>query len=423
MEFEKVEVTIPKEVKEFYDFLYTCDEETRIMGTYLTERYQKKLSFHVHLVANRTFFYETIQAVCDHFHIEFERLQLSTYSCEFLYKGYRFELFFVEQPEEEVYLQDIRLNEIVYYQDKTRASKEWIQDINDKMIRTGIVKNPLDTLIRLFDYQERFSFTLDRKSIHSFTERFNEEKYTASYVKEYLDKNVSNELAETIIAQTKIDNGDAQVKFTLTKENPNALFYLKRNRYRIHRDVFEKIYGKEGFVEETFTYTFSSLPGMKEVKVIQSNIEKEIQKNKVKLLFHYPKETPIWLEESKNPLFVAYVLPEIIKKIGREQTNFDSFFKNINEYSKEIKEVTEEMVKVPPVLTMNVTTDVPLFSEIDADDYVNDLVVKLTIEGIGYLVFHKQTKTIFQSTLKESIEHLLKEPIEYVLQGGRENGL
>jgi len=424
MQFEKVEMTIPKEVKEFYDFLYTCDEEVRIIGTYLIERYQKRLSFHVHLIANRTFFFETIQAVCDHFHIDFKRLRLSTYSCEFLYKGYCFELYFIEQPEEEVYLQDIRLNEIVYYQNETVASKECLQDLNDKMIRTGIVKEPLDTLIRLFDYQQRFSFKLDRDSIHSFMEQFNEKSYTANYVKEYVQKNTSNELAQTMISQMKLDNSDSQVKFTLTKENPNALFYLKQHHYRIHRNVFDALYNKNDFFEKEAVYTFSEMPGMKKIRSLQEEIKKEFRKNKVKLLFHFPKETPGWMNESDNLLFLSHVLPQIMKKAKKETKELKTMVQTIQHLNKTIELVSGAMLEIPSTMKIKITTNVVLNYSINPDDYLNNEYVMFDFENKWSLTLHKPTNKISKSSnISEEIQSILQDVMDELLEGEKQNEL
>lgn len=424
MEFEKIDLTIPKEVKEFYDFLYTCDEEARIMGTYLTERYQKKLSFHVHILLNRTFFHETIETVSNHFGIEFESLQLSTYSCLFLYKGYRFQLLFVQEPEEEVYLQDIRLNEIVYYQGETSASKEWIQDVKEKMVRTGIIKEPLDTLIRLFDYQERFSFSLDHNMIHSFMEQFNEKNYTASYVKEYVQKNASNEIAQTIITQMKMDNSDSQVKFTLKKENPNALFYLKQHHYRVHRDVFESIYNKEKFFEKEAVYTFTEMPGMKKIRYLQEEIKKEFRKNKVKLLFHFPKETPGWISESDNPLFLSYVLPQIMKKAKKETKEFKTMVQTIHHLNKTIESVGEAMLEIPSTMKIKMTTNVVLNYSVNPEDYLNNEYVMFDFENKWSMTLHKPTNIVSKSSnISEEIEAILQDVMDELLEGEKENGI
>jgi hypothetical protein len=423
MEFKKMNLSVPKEVEEFYDYVFTCDNETRITGTYLVETYLGKASFHVDFLLRREFFYETIEAISEHFGIQFQDVQLSTYSCTFEYKGFECQLHFVTIPEQTMYTQDVRLNEIYYYRGETFVSNEFLQDTNEKKVRVGIVKNPLDTLMRLFDYQERFSFSLDESQIGSFMERFNEHNYSMNYIKEYVIKHADSKLAQTIIDTMKLKDGDTTVHFTLRKENPNALSYLKQNDYRIHRDVFEKIYGKENFIEDTLTYVFSTLPGMNELKELQDNIKREFKKNKVKLLFHYPKETPMWIKESENPLFLSHVLPEVIKKINNEHSKLESFTKKIDHWLEEIREVTKMMVKIPPILTMNLTTNIPLYSRINPYDYVNDRLVEITIEGIGKMIIHKETLNVVRSSMNSQIEDLLREPIQYAIKGEKENGI
>lgn len=413
MDFKEIKLDIPTNLTDLLEQIQTFDPIACIAGSFLLKKYMKK-------EANEVSFYishhvsESIKALLKgKYH-----LTLSNHTTKQrrdivgLYEGYEttfgdysVSFHFIKCEKHIVHYKPLRILEW-YYDGKTYASYEALEDIEQKELRFGIIKHPIPVYIQLIEYAYLLGMKVNQESFPMLSNSFNLRNCMKKEMEEEIVNLEEGKVKHAITTFLSTVGGNTRyLRFPVSGDETykrEVLRLLYQKEGMITREEFEDLFYFRHFIKKEKVYSFNELLGLESLRKKGEEIKKEFNKQSVKLLFHFPKEVGVWRSKINDELFLYYLLPSILKKL-RKKYSSEEIEKPIGAILRkymQLDTILEKINDLPSEVNMTITNHDVFHQNINVKDFLEGNIVKIVIQEIGYITVNKKTKEILRSGLK-----------------------
>jgi len=395
LKFESISITLPTEVEEIYNALYSISSNTFIAGGFVCDQilgYPFK-DVDIFVDANRSsqvfdFFRKRgcpLRSVVGEYEV-FMTGERGVY--EFTYKGTKFQLIFQSIGLEILNYFDVRFRECYYQNGEAFISKDALRDMENKELNVGIVRDSDKTLYRLVRFEKKYGFSISDLCIDRM-KSYLDVQSSPSYSKRFASMCIEeNELSKRFI---EIIDDSRPISQSLIEK----VSYLKDNKYKVKRDLLERIFEHEGKAEKKMIHVFSENPFLKFNEEIADEIKNTVKIQSTKLLFHYPEYAALWRNNIDNPTYLHTLFPKEIDHLLRtapySKNEGRDILTNLNSLFKKMELNSHEALNFPKELELKFSSDSAVFKDMDVERYLKDGYTRVDIKDKGYIVLESSS--------------------------------
>lgn len=413
MEFKEMELDIPANLSDLLEQMQKIDAKACIAGSFLLKKYMKKEANEVSFYISHYVSESIVALLKGKYHLKLHnqttkqrRDIVGLYEgYETTYGEYKMLIHFIKCEKHITNYMPLRILEW-YYDGKTYVSNEALEDIEQKELRFGIIKNPISVYIQLIDYAYLFGMKVNQESFPMLSNSFN----LRNCMKKEMEAEIVNleegKVKHTITTFLSTVGGDTRyLRFPVSGDETykrEVLRLLYQKEGMMTRKEFEDLFYFRHFFKEEKVYSFNELLGLEALREKGEEIKKEFNKQSVKLLFHFPKEVGVWRSKINDELFLYYLLPSILKKL-RKKYSSEEIEKPIGAILRkymQLDTILEKINDLPSEVNLTITNHEVFHQNIKVKDFLEGHIVKITIQEIGYITVNKKTKEILRSGLK-----------------------
>lgn len=411
MEFKEISITLPNEVREIYDIIHPVCPNTFIAGGFVYDQFTGFPFKDVDIFTEYGKYYEVSRKLesfgCRLRSIvgEYEMLMVGERGAyEFSYKGIQFQIIFQSIHTEIIEYFDVRIRECYYLNGRTFISTEALIDIENKELHTGIIHDPIKTLHRLIRFEQKYGFPIHTTSLERLFDfmSFNGSKRLCEL---YSDFEIKNEQEKNrfwdIINHYYIKEKDTFLSF-----NPEALKYLKDQKFKVKRELFDSIYFLDERYGQTIKYEFDENPFLVKISSIDEEIIQYVKTNSVKFLFHLPEKANEWKKNIDNVSYLHTIFKEDVHRIiianKHNKSEIVSVFQYIQDLFDKQQRYTLESFDIESETNLTFSSKNAIFSKMEIDEYLNHDYLSVEIGNKGYILINAKTNQFISGNVRKS---------------------
>lgn len=254
MEWKKIHITLPREIKQLYEGIYLIHKNSCIAGGFLSDLYMRTpyqdvdIFLKKHPEKEKAIHQYMLEKGYDY--VKRDASKSSHYPSTFLTKTYQkgkwiVQLIFTDKGINQVKYFDFRFREFFYLNQSCYASIEALQDIQNKRLVVGVSNYFLKTYYRTFEFAKRYQFTIDKTSLNRLIYLFNYYSYDLKQFKHFFSKR-NTPIAQIVKTHLEQFYQPKQDSFLLPQsemyEDIPVEVLHKIKSYPVPRDLFERVF-------------------------------------------------------------------------------------------------------------------------------------------------------------------------------------
>ena len=307
MEWQKIELDIPKEILNIYHEIQNIAANSCIAGGCLSDMYMKKdfKDVDIFIKANEKKqkqieqWLETYGAKkmresrIDQSYIYKTALDVRTYQCD----TYEIQLIFTPFGITAPKYFDYRFREFFYFKDTCYASNEAIIDISNQKLVFGVTKAPLVALTRAMKFIDRYAFSIDETSFKRFKQLFNAYEIPVYVWEEFIKKEGWTQEMMQRHSDWFPEKSTSIMQYTDQKTEDYWIRpWMKRH---IKRDQIEELEQIQ-MVRKAYVMHMDENPFHFELEKRKEQVIKAFKKQRIHMVIQNPKLSETWTTYAGN---------------------------------------------------------------------------------------------------------------------------
>lgn len=422
MNFTKVNISIPEEIKRVLAEIHSVQKNAVIAGGYLADLYMEKQHKDIDIfILSNTFLDEKIKKRFKSYELE-ETNELSQSNYDdlgisdvryYAFEGEHVQLIFTKYGKDVVEYFDYRFREFYFDGIYSYASIEAIHDINNHTLYFGVTTNPIRSLFRGLQFEERYKFNLEPKSLVFLKSLFDYSEVTEKRLLDYIDsRSLQKEISDKMLSFYKEHEIEGIFQFNHCFPNKMATKWLFN--MDVPRDYVEKVYSHIPIQFGNIPFTFNENPYTLKKLTLLKNIYEGFSMIRFLLitdLKKYKKKWSDYISKYKNVTEFEKIFLTFYNEVDKEMLWNDKEY--LNEFRNLLYQyklfLNREKVHCDKDILIMVSNHTNLDCSFSIFDWLDGHIVELKVNSESHILYDLNKDKLLHSNMDNIVaEYILK---------------